>query len=396
MLSGHNILCFPPNRWEGLWRNRQQIMSRLAAHNRILYIHAPPDLRHLAAYRRRPRALFAGPRLSSPLPNLWVYEPPRYAPRSGRAPLRQITFWLRLASLRRTLRRLQMADPILWLFSYEWRDYLGRLGEKLAIYHAVDDYSAYELEYAGPAAAEHRRRIQQLEAETIAGVDLVFVTSAPLLAAKQPLHPHVILVENGVDYAHFAAAAAFPPAQIAALPRPRIVYAGAVNEKLDLTLLHTLAERFPHASFILIGPDALRYDRAQLAQVQALPNIHFLGHKPVADLPAYLHACDLCLIPYKRNEWTRHISPLKLYEYLATGLPILSTDIPAARAFAGLIWLADSAEAFIAALPAALQADSPDRRRRQQAIARQHTWENRIEALSAAISHRLDSSPILP
>lgn len=390
MLSGHNILCFPPNRWEGLWRNRQQIMSRLAAHNRILYLHAPHDLRQLAAYRSRPHALLAGPRLSSPLPNLWVYEHPLYAPRSGRAPLRQITLRLRLASLRRTLRRLDMAAaPILWLFSYEWGEYLGHLGEKLTIYHAVDEYSAYELEYAGPAAAARRRLIQQLEAETIARVDMVFVTSAPLLAAKQPLHPHITLVENGVDYDHFAAPGAAIPAEMAALPRPRIVYAGAVNEKLDLSLLQALAARFPHFSFILIGPIALRYDREQLVQVQALPNVHFLGHKSVAELPAYLHAGDLCLIPYKCNEWTRHISPLKLYEYLATGLPILSTDIPAARPFTGVIWLAETMAEFAAALPAALAADSPNRRRRQQEIARQHTWDNRIEALSTAISRRL-------
>ena len=392
MLSGHNILCFPPNRWEGLWRNRQQIMSRLAAHNRILYIHAPHDLRQLAAYRSRPHALLAGPRLSSPLPNLWVYEPPRYAPRSGRAPLRQITLRLRLASLRRTLRRLDMAAaPILWLFSYEWGEYLGHLGEKLTIYHAVDEYSAYELEYAGPAAAARRRLIQQLEAETIARVDMVFVTSAPLLAAKQPLHPHITLVENGVDYDHFAAPGAAIPAEMAALPRPRIVYAGAVNEKLDLSLLQALAARFPHFSFILIGPIALRYDREQLAQVQALPNVHFLGHKPVAELPAYLHACDVCIMPYKRNEWTRQHQPAETVR--------ISGDRPAHRLhrhprrpplrrhhLAGAMTPA----AFIAALEAALAADTPDRRRRQQALARQHTWDNRIEALSTAISRQPD------
>ena len=173
------------------------------------------------------------------------------------------------------------------------------------------------------------------------------------------------------------------------LSRPIIGYAGVINEKLDLDLLRVVAQSHHEWQFVFIGPDAMRYEREQLDVLRSLPNVHFLGSKPVADLPAYVRACDVCLIPYKQNEWTRHISPLKLYEYLAAGVPIVATPIPATVEMAETLWLASTPEAFGHAIAAGLAADSPHRRQRQQALAQNNTWERRLEDISAAIATRL-------
>lgn len=235
-----------------------------------------------------------------------------------------------------------------------------------------------------------RQTVRRLESEVINKVDMVFVTSPALYESKRSLHPHVIFVPNGVDFDLFARPRmdALPP-DLAQLPRPLIGYSGVINEKLDLDLLIEVIRGQPAWHFAFIGPVVIRYEPEALAALQALPNTHFLGRKGVEELPAYIGGCDACLLPYKRNEWTRNISPLKLYEYLATGVPIVSTDIPAAHEFAGHIGLANTPVAFAAALAEQMACDSPERRRQQQALAEHHTWDNRVETLSDAITQQL-------
>lgn len=394
MLSGHDIICFSPNPWDALWRNRQQIMARLARQNRILFVEPTPYLRSTLASLPRPspdHRSSINQSTDQPLPNLWLHRPPLYAPQSGRPPLSDLTFRLRRRSLRQAMRRLGMERPILWIFQYNLGEMLGQLGERLAIYHAVDEYSAYQMPADTIAGRDRRQIVRDMEADLIRRVDLVFVTSPALYETKRHLHSHVVLVPNGVDYDHFSSADLPPPPDLPA-HRPRIGYAGVLNEKLDFPLLATVAARHPQWQFILIGPDAIAPTgpiRQQFLALQQLPNVHLLGRKPVAQLPAYLHACDVCLMPYAQSEWTRNISPLKLYEYLATGVPIVSTSIAAAQEFASSLWLADDPDAFAQAITGALATDSPDRRRRQQALAQAHTWDNRIAALSAAIGDRL-------
>ena len=390
MLAGHNIVCFSPNAWDTMWRNRQQIMSRLAKQNRVLFVEPTPYLRDsLTILRLQTQRPAYRPRLVSPLPNLWVYTPPGYAPRSGRWPLNSLMLALRQRNLQRVLTRLAITDPLLWVFHYSQGEMIGRLGERLSIYHAVDEYSAYELEYSDHLGKDRQKRIQTREAAIIRQVDLVFVTSPALLESKSRLHPHVVMIPNGVDYDLFSRPPNTDPPELAALPRPWIGFIGVVNEKIDLALLNTLAANHPEWSLVIVGPITLRRDQEQLAALRRQSNVHFIDRQPVERLPAFMAACDVCLMPYKRNEWTRNISPLKLYEYLAVGVPTVSTDIPATRDFADTIWVASDPDSFANAISQALATDSPERWRRQQAIARPHSWDNRIAAFSVAISERL-------
>lgn len=390
MISGHNIVCFSPNRWHGMWRNRQQIMSRLARQNKVLFVEPAGYFRDtVAAARSRGPKVLQTATLEFPLPNLWLYRPPTFAPISGRSPLRDLTFAWRRRHLRRTLHQLGMTNPILWVFQYHLAEMIGQLDEQLTIYHAVDEYSAY----SDIDTPERRQRVQRLEAEVISQVDLVFVTSPALLASKSKLHPHVVLAPNGVDYELFANSQlnGQRPSDMAHLPPPIIGYIGAINEKLNLDLLLYSARQHPDWSFVLVGPVLVSQQLAQLHTLQQLPNVHFLGQRPYQELPQFMHACDVCTIPYQRNEWTRNISSLKLYEYLANGAPIVSTDIPAAQEFANVVHLAHDAETFDAALIQALREATPEHRQRLRAIARRHTWEQRLEDISAAIVERLEA-----
>ncbi len=391
MLTGESILCFAPDPWNDIWRNRHQIMSLLAEHNRVLYVEPRPYLREVL---RHPLQGWGGPRVrtqrqAGPGAGLYVYRPPRYAPLSGRRPLSTLTARWRVASLRRAMRSLDMSAtqgraPILWLYRPDMADVPGQLGEGLLIYHIVDEYGGYAALDAARAEDIRRR-----ERALIARADLVLVTSQELLASKGGINPNTHWVPNAVDYDRFASAVDERriPDDLAGLPRPWLGYVGAINDKLDLGLLLRVAERYPQATLLLVGPVRVQADedRAALEALRARPNVRFVGQVSVERVPAYVAALDVGLLPYKRNDWTRNIHPLKLYEYLACGLPVCSTDIPAVHEQADVVRIAVDSEQFLADVAAAQAEDAAlvaERQRRAGA----NTWRQRVERISELIA----------
>jgi len=362
-------------------------MTRLARRGyRILYVDPRPDLRRVVREVRAGHLGwrdFLANRLSARGEGLFVYRTPLYAPLSGRAPLCQLFAWLRRRDLRRAMAQVGIQRPILWLYRPFMDDTIGQCDERLVVYHVVDEYAAYEDDFRGsdPASQRHRQALVAREERLLRRADLVIVTSPTLQATKATHNPNLHLVPNGVDFAAFTAAldpAVSVPAPLRALPRPVIGYVGAVNEKLDFALLRRVAEARPDWSLALVGPVDVRIDFAGLALVQGVPNIHCFGRQPVADVPAWMKGCDVNLLPYRRNLWTENISPLKLYEYLAVGHPIVATNIPAVRDFASVVRIAEGPEAFIAAIAAALAENDPAQVAERRRLAAANTWEERV------------------
>lgn len=391
MLSGESILCFAPDPWDDIWRNRHQIMSLLSARNRVLYVEPRPYLRLVVRQALRGELSWAkltAPRLTTENPGLHVFHQPLYAPLSGRAPLRALTDALRRASLRRAMRLLGLSEPILWLFRPEMADVPGRYGERLFIYHIVDEYAGYA-DLSAERAADIRRR----ERELIEKADLVLVTSRGLLESKGGLNPNTHWVPNGVDYERFAHATAVKaePKELEGLPRPRIGYVGAINEKIDVALLLQVAEAYVGASIILVGPVRVSSEDSVrgIDALRARPNVHFMGQVPVERVPCLVAACDVGLLPYRRNAWTRNINPLKMYEYLACGLPAVSTDIPAVHDEDDLIYIADDSQAFVSAIDRALGENGKALIEKRQARASRNTWQDRVERISELIEAAL-------
>ncbi len=400
LLSGETIVCCAPEPWDSLWRNRHQLMTRLARRNRVLWVEPRPYLSHVArALRTRRVAPFT---LAFPQPQrvrdqLYVQRTPLWLPLSGRTPLRQATAWGRRRLLQRALRQLGGdRSPLLWLFRPDQADLIGQFAERLLIYHAVDEYAAYELEYQDDDAANRPAAVHAVEEAILRRADLVLVTSAPLLASKRPYNPNTHLVPNGVDYDAFAAAVRHPrePAVLAGIPHPRVGFVGAINEKVDLHLLAQLAAAHADWSVVLVGPVTLRYHLEDLHALRALPNVHLCGAVPVDQVPHAIQACDVSLMPYKINAWTHHISPLKLYEYLAVGHPIVSTAIPAVDGMEALVAVAHSTQDFIERVAQALPPSANDTASAaRRAFAAQQTWDARVAAIDRLIYQTLQDKP---
>lgn len=385
MLSGETIICLAPDPWEGLWRNRHQIMTRLARHNTVLYVeprlYYPETLRRLRQGRLK-LADFRKPLAHPYADGLWIYHDPYYAPVSGRRTGGPLTAALRRRALLRTVDQLGAArPPILWLVRPYFADVIGQYGEKLLVYHITDEYSAY-------TSVTDRAATLAAEEALMRRADLVLVTAPALLERKRPFNPHTYLVPNGVDYAGFQKGIAEAESQRPA-GAPRIGYSGALNEKINFDLLAQVARARPDWQLVLIGMLDLPTQPAKAAGLRGLPNVEWVGRLPVAQVPAAIASLDVCLLPYERNEWTANIDSLKLYEYLACGRPVISTDVPTAHGYGDLVRIADTPAEFVEQIAAALCETDPTLSARRKEIAAANTWEHRVarieELLAAAL-----------
>jgi glycosyltransferase involved in cell wall biosynthesis len=383
VLAGESILCFAPDPWSDIWRNRHQIMSRLAPDNTVLYVEPRPYLRDVL--RGGVAVGDWGPQLSRAACGVHLFRPARYAPISARTPLKQMTATMRDGQVRAAMRRLGMTAPILWLFRPEMADVPGRYGEQMLIYHIVDEYTGYE------GLGEARRQaIEQRECGLIARADLVLVTSRELLVTKGGINTNTHWVPNGVDWEAFLRAMASDdpePAVLDGCAHPRLAYVGAINDKVDTELLLRVADAYPACTLVLVGPETAQRaeSRADLEALRRQKNVRIVGRVDVAEVPRFIKACDVGLLPYRQNAWTRHIHPLKLYEYLACGLPVVATDIPSLRDEQEHVRICDGAAAFVAALPLVWAENGLRERAARQQRARCNTWQQRVERISELV-----------
>ena len=243
---------------------------------------------------------------------------------------------------------------------------LGRLGERGAVYLCMDDFL-----HLPSATAE---MIGPLEQRLLARVDAVVCTAKSLTLTKVPRTGRTHYLPQGVNYDHFSAQRPVP-AELARLPRPLVGFAGGVSACCDLDMIRDLAARNPGGSVVLVGPVSVDVEPLRL------PNVQLLGPRPYADLPAYVQAFDVGIIPYVLNDWTRAVDPLKLLEYLAAGIPVVTTDIPEVLKYRDSVAVAADRAAFTAAVAGALAERDPAARARRQAVARRHTWEKRAAEL---------------
>jgi hypothetical protein len=227
----------------------------------------------------------------------------------------------------------------------------------------------------------------------MARADAVVVVSQTLYEHKSPYNPHTYLVPNAVNYGAYEAALADPelPPELAAIPKPRVGYIGLIGDKLNLPMLLDLARENPQWSLVFLGSVRLPDQQDLWQTLVDLPNVYHLGAVDVTQVPHYVKGYQVGLMPNLQNLFAENCSPLKLYDYLAAGIPVASIDIPHARPFASHIHLAPTPADFQQAVRDALQDTDPKRWQERREIAAQETWEARVRKLSAIIADRLAS-----
>lgn len=385
-MQGETILCIATADWSSLWRPIQQIISRFAPQNRVIYFEPG----------RNPERSVISEVLNN-LPNYWTLHPKivqenlivmptpsslpharRFLPRSvlqvSMPLVIKINAQILIRYVRETMKALEISSPILWLYSPYHINLIGKFGEKLSCYHNYDEFANFTQN------SRIRELVRHLDDQLCSKVNVVFATSRSQAEHRRAFNPNTYFIPNGVDFNLFKKAlnAETPiPSDINDLRKPIIGFVGWLGNQIDLDLLMRIAEEYSNCSIALVGPDDMPKNLKH-HRLQAMPNVHFLGQKSLASLPEYLKAMDVALIPYLLEGYVLTAYPLKLHEYLAAGRAIVSTALPELRPFSHVIRIAETRADFICQIRNAFYDYSSQAIAARVAIARENTWDNRV------------------
>ena len=377
-MTAPGIIAFSKD-WHEDSTSNHHVLRELAKTRRVLWLNSvatrTPKLtsgRDLGKIRRKLREFARGP--VNVEHDLWVFSP-LVLPLPHSAAARRINRELLRATIRTLRWRLGMRDFHLWTFLPNVADYVGTLGESLAVYYCTDEWSMFHYVDRDETVAVEKRLLEK--------VDVVFAVNHALEKSKGAVNPETHLAPHGTDHALFAKAldpATVVPEDLAKIPHPRIGFYGTLRDWVDLDLIAAVARARPQWHFVLIG-QALD----DMSKVSSLDNVHLLGRKPHGELPAYCKGFDVGIIPYRIDERMPFVNPIKLREYLSAGLPVVSTRVPEVELYAHVAQIADDAPGWIAAIERALASDSPARRREISDRMKVETWPARVDAITRVI-----------
>lgn len=331
-----DLLVLSHLRWDFVYQRPQHLLSRFARERRVFFFEEPvvtTGQPRLDVSQRDAKLWVCTPELPSGLP-------PAKLDRLQQAMLDQLL-------VERALR-----SYTLWYYTPMSLGFTRHLSPSAIVYDCMDELSAFL-----GAPPQLRAREQEL----FRCADLVFTGGQSLWEAKREQHPRVYLFPSSIDAAHFGQARQHDsePADQATIPTPRLGYFGVIDERMDLELIASLADARPDWQIVMIGP-VVKIDPSTLPR---RANLHWLGSKPYADLPAYIAGWDVALLPFARGPSTRFISPTKIPEYLAAGKPVVSTairDVVRPYGVQGLVHIANDVPGFIAAIEAELARSDRD------------------------------------
>ncbi|HKQ79265.1 MAG TPA: glycosyltransferase [Blastocatellia bacterium] len=378
-LRGRDMLCFSHD-WSGDPLSKTHLMRLMARDNRVLWVNSigyrTPTASKADLSRALKKLLAAANPLREVEPNMFTLNPlviPAYGNPGVRAFNRRFLRW----QVRRAMRQLEFDRVINWVFNPAASVIAGELGEETVIYYCVDEYTAF--------TGVDSDSLAELERQLMMRSDLVIVSADRLYRSKAPFNPRTALVRHGVDYSHFSRALDHRtnvPDEIARLPRPVIGFFGLIADWVDVELIASVAERFSTGSLALLGKVT-----TDISMLERAPNVHLLGRKHYSELPAFCKGFDVALMPFRINELTLNANPLKAREYLAAGLPVVSTAIPEVEAL-GLCRIGVDRESFLFEVEQSLLDPGPKVERSESV--RGESWETRVDEIRSHLARLFD------
>lgn len=313
------LLCFSHLRWNFVFQRPQHLLTRAAKTHKVVYFEEP-------VYENVKKPLLQA---NEPSADIRVLTPVLPV---GTSSAEAIAMQRRLVDA--ALAAEQYDRLILWYYTPMALPFTDHVECDVCVYDCMDELSGFR---------NAPREMVQMERLLMQRADVVFTGGQSIYEAKRRLHKAIHAFPSSIDVAHFhkARKPGKDPADQAQIPHPRVGFAGVIDERLDVELLAEAAAKMPDVQFVMIGP-VVKIDPADLPR---LPNIHWLGPKPYAELPAYLGHWDMGWMPFALNEATRYISPTKTPEFLAAGLPVVSTaivDVVRSYGAHGLVQIADA------------------------------------------------------
>ncbi len=380
VLRGRDILCFSHD-WTGDPLSKTHLMRVLSRDNRILWINAIANRMPTTSSKDISRIFKKLKGFTEPMkevePNIFALNP-LAIPAYGNNAVRKFNEKFLVSQVKKAMRKLQFQNPLNMVFNPAAGLLAGKLGEKELIYYCVDEYTAFTGASKG---------LREIEVDLFKKADLVIVSAEKLFETKKDFNKNTFIIRHGVDFSHFRKALdemTEIPEEITNLPKPIIGFHGLLADWVDFELLKKTAEHFKNGSVVLIGKIAVDAER-KVKILDNVKNIHFLGRKPYAELPNFCKGFDVALNPFAINDLTLAANPLKVREYLAAGLEVVSTDIPEVRLL-DYCRIGETHEDFIRQIEQVLK--NPKSKIEISDSVKNESWEARIDELRAIISTR--------
>ena len=371
------VLFWFMNDWGKFGRAYEKIAQNLSAQEtveRVLVVMPPERIRRslgvLPFDRRR-----ESEKLTVLTPNAWIVPHKYEFGKAGKAlNERGIPF---LVSRYMKSLSFGKSNTILWVYPPHpyIRDLVEFVPHRALVTQIVDNsvlkerHSTAQIEFA-------RKQYDDLAKES----DVVITSSKLNHEYFSRINPSCFLYENGVDPAFLGDPSGFP--HLVRNRRPRIGYTGYISERTDTGLLRYIAEKRPGYELVLAGP--VEVPKEEFEKL-LLSNVRYEGVIPYEKMPGFLRGLDICLIPHHDTPFSRSMSPLKLFQYLASGRPVVSTRVAGVERFEELITVADGPDDFLSKIDEALRNDTPEKSRKRIEAARRETWDKRVKEMLEAV-----------
>lgn len=381
MLKNRDIICVSASDWTMPWGSKQHLMLKLAEHNRVLYVEYQGSFLDFVKY---PKYFFKRlnrlNRIRQVSKNIYVYTPITLLPFGSYfmfiAKLNQLVLGM---LLRKIANKLNFKDVVLWAYLPSSVYLVGRIGEVLAIYHCAADFANEK------ANVLRRKLINRLEGLMLKKAQVVLALTKNLCEKFKKHNKNTFYFPSAVDAEYFGKIRegnADEPSDLAPIKKPRLGVIGYLDGNiLDLGILNNVSQADDGWSLVMIGP--LFRNKNLFCKLRKNKNVYFLGEKPPSSIPLYIKYLDICLIPYVRNQFTSNVSPIKLYEYLAMGKPVITSSfLDELKDYGSVIKVANSKENFVDLIRTTLQhIDEKEILAARISLANENSWQSRLDFL---------------
>ncbi|MDD5680540.1 MAG: ElyC/SanA/YdcF family protein [Candidatus Omnitrophica bacterium] len=382
MIKGKNIICISSIDWDFIWQQHQTIMSTFARNgNRVLFIEntgvRSPRISDMPRLKRRIinwLKSIKGFREESE--NLYIFSP-LIVPFPYSRIARCVNRFFMLNALKRWLRIMEFNNPIIWTFlpTPLVLDIVDKIPHEALIYYCTDNFAA---------TSKGAAKIVKYEKKVLGLSDGVFVMARNMVDYCRSFNKNVTCIPMGVDADVFIKAKSgnILPEKLEGLKGKIIGYIGGIRHSIDQELVEYLAKKFKDYIFMFVGPV-----QTDITRIEKIDNVIFVGQKKHNELPAYVKNFSVCIIPYRRDDYTDNVSLAKLNEYLIMGKPVVTSFLKETDNFnvenGNILYTAKNHEEFASLIEKAIKEDSDILRAKREEVALKNSWERKIEEMSS-------------